>query len=345
MIFLAIGGYILLALGIVFLSDKLSYYVDQLDKKTTISGAFLGGVLLAAVTSLPELFTSLSATIFIHERELVVGNILGSNLFNLLIIGLAILIFFKNYKTNKIEFKTHFIVFGGLAIIYGLMTYGLLALDKYQPAVGPINFICVLILIVYGLTVFFQPKEKEDNSEDEDKKEQDVCSLSVKQIIVRFIIFALLLISVSILITYVTDYIGDYFALSSTVGGAIFLAVATSLPELVSTLSLCKRGNFNAGLGDIIGSCLFNFCIIGLSEFMSYDGSLLIRNNKEAIIMNFATIIILVFLFFSLLIRYSFDKKKLDKSTKTPLWQNIFHIVTGVVLIAGYFVFLILSMV
>lgn len=343
MIFLAIGGYIILALGIVFLSDKLSFYVDQLDKKTTISGAFLGGVLLAAVTSLPELFTSLSATIFIHERELVVGNILGSNLFNLLIIGLAILIFFKNYKSNKIEFKTHFIVFAGLAIIYGLMTYGLLALDKYQPAVGPINFICVLILIVYGLTIFFQPKEKEED--DEKKEEAEVCSLSVKQIIIRFIIFALLLISVSILITYVTDYIGDYFSLSATVGGAIFLAVATSLPELVSTLSLCKRGNFNAGLGDIIGSCLFNFCIIGLAEFMSYDGSLLIRNNKDAIIMNFTTIIILIFLFLSLLLRYLFDKKNKDKSLTMPLWHKIFHIVSGVVLVSGYFVFLILSMI
>lgn len=343
MIILAICIYIILAIGIVFLSDKLSFYVDQLDKKTTISGAFLGGVLLAAVTSLPELFTSLSATIFIHERELVVGNILGSNLFNLLIIGLAILLFFKNYKTNKIEFKTHFIVFGGLALIYCLMTYGLLVLDKYQPEIGPINFICILILVIYGLTIFFQPKEKENS--DDNKETNEECPLSVKQIIIRFTIFALLLIGVSILITYATDYIGDYFHLSATVGGAIFLAVATSLPELVSTLSLCKRGNFNAGLGDIIGSCLFNFCIIGLAEFMSYDGSLLIRNNKEAIIMNFATIIILVFLFLSLLSRYIFDKKKKGTSLDMPIVQQIFHIITGVVLIGGYIAFLILSMI
>ena len=61
--------YVVLAGGLVFLSDKLGNYIDLLDKKTKISGAFLGGVLLAAVTSLPELFTSISATLFVHEKD------------------------------------------------------------------------------------------------------------------------------------------------------------------------------------------------------------------------------------------------------------------------------------
>ena len=55
--------YIVLAILVVFLSVRLSYYVDCLDKKTNLSGAFIGGVMLAAVTSLPELFTSLTAVL------------------------------------------------------------------------------------------------------------------------------------------------------------------------------------------------------------------------------------------------------------------------------------------
>ena len=74
--------FILLAAAVVFLSIKLAKYVDLLDKTTKISGAFIGAVLLAAVTSLPELFTSISATLIVRENELVLGNILGSNLFN-----------------------------------------------------------------------------------------------------------------------------------------------------------------------------------------------------------------------------------------------------------------------
>ena len=58
------AAFVLLAALVVFLSLKLSKYVDLLDKTTNVSGAFIGGVLLAAVTSLPELFTSLSAVLF-----------------------------------------------------------------------------------------------------------------------------------------------------------------------------------------------------------------------------------------------------------------------------------------
>ena len=75
--------YIVLAALVVFLSVRLSYYVDCLDKKTNLSGAFIGGVMLAAVTSLPELFTSLTAVLALDQPDLVQGNVLGSNIFNI----------------------------------------------------------------------------------------------------------------------------------------------------------------------------------------------------------------------------------------------------------------------
>ena len=330
--------YLALAAGLVFLSDKLGKYIDLLDKKTKISGAFLGGVLLAAVTSLPELFTSISATLLVGEKELVVGNILGSNLFNLFVLGACLIIFFNLFRKSKVEYKTHFFTFLGLSIIYPLICYGLLVDDKYQPQIGPINIICMIILVIYGLTIFFQPKESEEN--DDEEKEEDTSPLTVKQIVTRFIICSVALVSISIAITYVTDGLGEKLNLSATVAGALFLAVATSLPELVSCISLCRRGNFNAGLGDIIGSCLFNFCIIGLAEIMSYDGSLLVRNNVDAINMTWLTIICLVILFATLLIKkIIIDKKSQDEKLT---WFNILTIGCGLVLVSGYIVFLII---
>ena len=55
-------GYLILAVIVMGFSIQLSNYVDIIDKRTSISGAFIGGVILAAITSLPELFTSISAT-------------------------------------------------------------------------------------------------------------------------------------------------------------------------------------------------------------------------------------------------------------------------------------------
>ena len=69
--------YAVVAAIVVFLSIKLSEFVDLLDKKTNVSGAFLGAILLAAVTSLPELFTSLTSTLFVRVNRYVIGNIYG----------------------------------------------------------------------------------------------------------------------------------------------------------------------------------------------------------------------------------------------------------------------------
>ena len=70
--------YAIIAAAVTFLSVKAADYVDLIDKKTSLSGAFIGGILLSAVTSLPELFTSLSSTLLLDEPGLCLGNILGS---------------------------------------------------------------------------------------------------------------------------------------------------------------------------------------------------------------------------------------------------------------------------
>ena len=330
--------YLVLAGGLVFLSDKLGNYIDLLDKKTSVSGAFLGGVLLAAVTSLPELFTSISATLFVQESDLVVGNVLGSNLFNVLVLGLCLVLFFKLFQKSKVDYKSHFFTLLGLAIIYPIICFGLLVPSQYQPVIGPINIICPLILVVYGLIIYFQPKE-DDSKEEEAEEKEDNSPLTVKQILFRFIICAVVLVAVSIVITYVTDALGDELGLDATVAGALFLAVATSLPELVSCISLCRRGNFNAGIGDIVGSCFFNFVIIGIAEFLSYKSTLISQGGEDAIAMTLLAMIVLVVLFGLLLVK----KLVIDvKKEKKSVWFNILTIVCGLIAFSGYIVFLII---
>ena len=336
--------YAVLAAGIVFFSKKLADYVDALDKKTKISGAFIGAVLLAAVTSLPELFTSISATILIDDGAgLVVGNILGSNLFNLAIIGMALILFFRLFAKSKIEYKTQYIVITACLVIYGVIAYGICAPTNAEPILGPINFLAILIFVVYGLAIFLQPKNKSED--DEEEKVDPLPNLSVKQVVIRFVLFAILLIATSIFITYATDAISaKVFAGNDTIAGAIFLAIATSLPELTSTFVLCKKGNFNAALGDITGSCLFNFCIIGLAEFMSFRVSLLggytgDAGNRSAIIMLICTVVVLLVLLGNLLINHKSQKENKGESKI----RYAIYATSGVIITAGYVVFLILS--
>ena len=95
--------YVVLLCFVVFFSGKLADLVDLLDKKNKISGAFLGGVLLAAVTSLPEFFTAISAVTIVNSPELVIGDILGSDIFNLTVLALLTISFYRHFKTSKID--------------------------------------------------------------------------------------------------------------------------------------------------------------------------------------------------------------------------------------------------
>ena len=306
--------YIVLAGSIIFLSIKLGNYVDMLDKKTKISGAFIGGILLAAITSLPELFTSISSIFIVEDGAgMVIGNILGSNLFNFTILGLTIILFTKKYKNGQLE-KVHIFSLLIVLAMAGLCLYAVIAPTWMQPKLGPINFIALIILGLYILNVIIQPKESSVEEESDIK-------LTVGQIVLRFIICAVLLVGISIIITLATDALGKLLNLGSTVAGSLFLAIATSLPEVVSTITLCKKGNFNAGFGNIVGSNVFNFCILVIAEFISWKESIFTYQDQAAFLLALFLITSTTFAVINMLVFFIFKKKK-----ETKLNNIVFYI-------------------
>lgn len=266
--------YIILALSVVGLSIKAADYVDLIDKKTNISGAFIGGVLLASITSLPEFFTSLSAALILGNSELVLGNILGSNIFNLAILGMIMILFVNGFVKDKISKKHYtvclFILFVNLILFFPIF-FGK-NLEFFN-----ISIISIIILIVYFLSLKFMAG---DNTETED--EEDNCKLSIKQIVTRFILVSIGLVAVSILITYVTDIISEKLNLSASLSGALFLGIATSLPEVTSVIALAKKSRFNLGIGNIIGSNIFNLFIISFTDIIYIGNSLYITSQGQS---------------------------------------------------------------
>ena len=112
--------YVVVASIVVFAAIKASHYIDLLDRTTKLSGAFLGGVLLSAVTSLPEFFTSLSATVFLDKPALCIGNILGSDLFNLAMLAVLALLAMRSFRHARIG-HGNIVVALYMVLIYGVM--------------------------------------------------------------------------------------------------------------------------------------------------------------------------------------------------------------------------------
>lgn len=267
--------YIILALLVVVFSVKLSDYVDALDKKTNLSGAFIGGVILAAVTSLPELFTSLTAILVLDQPSLVQGDVLGSNIFNLCIIAGLMLTSYKVYKNASVS-SSH-----KNTLYYGIVMFVMVAIAIINPiniSLGPINLNIMTIFIILAYIINVKTMKNDDSSGI--NEEECKLDLSVSQITVRFIAFSIALVVVSILLTQVTHNIAVDLNLGATVAGAIFLGIATSLPELSASISLVRLKNFNASIGNVVGSNLFNFTILCFADFLYTKGSIFLNDGQ-----------------------------------------------------------------
>jgi cation:H+ antiporter len=267
-LFLLIVQYLLLAFVVIYATGKLSYIVDELDKKTHISGALIGGVLLATITSMPEFITSITSTMSLGEPALAFGNVFGSNIFNITILAVADLFFLKHMFFNKVKTqrKTNLLVIIMYTIFMVPLLLSLFSTLGYHTFTFPyflvFNFASILILIVYVLSI-------RSMGQDETEQSEETSDVSYKKIGIMFGLWSLVVIASSYFVTLVANDLGTTLGLDASFAGAIFLGVATSLPEFTAVITLFKLKNHEAALGNIVGSNVFNLTIISVVDIIN----------------------------------------------------------------------------
>ena len=332
--FLLIVQYLLLAFVVIYATSKLSYYVDELDKKTHISGALIGGVLLATITSMPEFITSITSTVALDEPSLAFGNVFGSNIFNIVILALADLIFLKHMFFNKVKTQrttNAYVILMYIIFMIPLMLAGFTGLDYGSFTLNfllTFNLISFLIVIIYVISI-------KAMGNDETEQSEKGSSLTYQKIGLMFALWAIVVIAGSYFVTIVADNLGTELNLAKSFAGAIFLGVATSLPELTAVMTLMKLKNYEAALGNIIGSNVFNMTIISVVDILYIKEDIFdeLVNNPEArenisylLILGFINSIILMFA----LVR----KKAISKFT---------YVLPSVLILLAYLVYIGLS--
>ncbi|MCQ2801349.1 MAG: hypothetical protein MJ222_01665 [Bacilli bacterium] len=326
--------YLALAAVVVFLAIKLSNYVDLLDKKTKLSGALLGGILLAAVTSLPELFTSLTGTIGLGNNQLVLGNIMGSDFFDIIIFGVVYFLFFRKLTEGKVGKQHYYTMFFTLAMVVAVTVAAFVFNRQGWLIGGYFNPMSFAIIAIYIVSVWKTPKTEEK------EKEEDKSKLTVKQIWILFAICSVLLIGASIGVTYITDEVVSGFGIGATFGGSLFLGLATSLPEVTATITLCKKKNFDAAYGDIFGSCAFNIIILAIADALSFKtGPLYIINTA----VDPTPLYLIIGTVFALLIVCASILFIRSKNFKNNVKSRIILYVFATLLIGSYIAYLVLS--
>lgn len=260
---------------IIVAGTKLAKYGDVIAEKTGLGRVWIGVVLLATITSLPELATGISSVTFIGEPNLTLGDLFGSNLINLLIIAIIDLVYRNgpvlHYLGTGIVLSTVLSLFliaaaaTSLYLAQNLLTVALFG----RIGVYSLVLFCLYLLAQYMIFRF-------QSAKGEDTQENEVLStnhdlISLKRVVTFFVVAAVATAGAGTWLASIGDQISEVTGLSASFVGTLFLAICTSAPEIVVSISAARLGALDMAVGNMVGSNLFNMGVIIFIDDLFYS--------------------------------------------------------------------------
>lgn len=290
---------ILLVLGFVMLIKGADYFVEgssSVAKLLKVPSIVVGLTIVALGTSLPELSVSVSAAMN-GSNEIAISNVIGSNLFNLIVV-LGACALLKAVPVDKSILKLDF----PFSIIITAVLLFMFA-DEIKPwsdfggegtgTLSRLNGIMLLVMFAgyLAFTVKNALRDRKNYEESEDEEKPKSVWVSI-----LFIVCGVIAIKFGgDFVVESAKYIALTIGMSETLVGLTIVAVGTSLPELVTSMVAAKKGETGLAVGNVIGSNIFNILfILGMSGTItpiSVGG----QNITDAIVLIAVSLVILIF--------------------------------------------------
>lgn len=282
--------YIILIIGFLLLIKGADLFVDKatiIATKLKIPKIIIGMTIVAIGTSLPELSVSVQSSI-LGLNDMCVANVIGSNIFNLLMITGTIALLSK-VKINN--FMNVFKTFG----VYILLI--VLSLDK--------NLSLLDGIILLGVFIAYMINMIKSESYTEEENEDVVKEHILKTIVLGLIGLAGIAYGGNLVIESARD-IALSLGMSENLVGLTVVALGTSLPEYVTSIVACKKDEMDIAIGNILGSNIFNILLVlGLASLLA------------PISVSIVTLIDALFMFITMIlfIIFTFKKRTVNKFT------------------------------
>ena len=261
--------FIICAALIILAGTLVSKYGDVIAEKTGLGRAWIGAILIAGITSLPELASGISAVAWLKSPNLAAGAVLGSCLFNLMLIAVMDL----TYQPGRVLAKAQdvHILSGGL----GVLLLGMVALGVL---IGPVfngfgflgvSLLSIAIAVLYALggkMIAGLEKERVGEVLAKEAKELNYADISKGRAVFVFVASAVAVIVLGIWLASIGDRLADTTGLSRSFVGNLFLAASTSLPEIAASLAAVRLGAIDLAIGNVLGSNLFNVLLLSVYD-------------------------------------------------------------------------------
>jgi cation:H+ antiporter len=264
-----------IALVVILAGGRLARYGDVLGEKTGLGRSWIGVVLLAATTSLPELFTGFGATALTPLPDIAVGDVLGSCMFNLLILSLMDAI--QPEPITARAHQGHALSIGFGLLLIGVAGIGLVA-DHRLPVIGWVGLYSPALVALYFVAmrvIFAHEQQRRARETQEVAEELQYGETTLQSAVVQYTVAAVLVVAAALWLPQLGAELARQTGLGEAFVGSLFVAITTSLPEIAVSLAAVRIGAVNLAIGNVLGSNLFNLLILGLDDVFYRQGSLM----------------------------------------------------------------------
>ena len=257
-----------------FAGPVLTRYGDIIARRTGVSRTWIGLLLLATATSLPELITGVSAVTVAAAPNIAVGDALGSCVFNLTMLVVLDAMHRDGPMYSRMD-QGHILTAGFGVILIGLAGASLLlgreGLNISFLHVGvytPIIFVLYLVAMRSAF-VYEGRKPASQAMVDNDPK------VTLRMAVTRYLAAATVVVGAGAWLPFIGVEIAEVMGWRTTFVGTLLIAGATSLPELVVTISALRLGALDMAIANLLGSNLFDVLILAIDDLFYVQGPLL----------------------------------------------------------------------
>lgn len=277
MIWLVWFKFTLCVLVIFFSGRVVARYGDIIARRTGVGGVWIGVVLLALVTSLPEVFTGISAVTLVSAPDLTIGNLFGANAFNLL--NLALLdIVYRNGSLLGAVSPVHRLT-GWLSLALVLVAAVSIFISSFSAmGIGWIGWytpIIILLYLVFMWKIFRSEQRQPSPQVTEPRAEPEYGGIPMNRVYLYFAIAAAFIIGAGTWLAIIGDEIATVTGWGESFVGSLLIGFSTTLPEITVSFAAMRMGAVNMAVANMIGSNLFNMTVIPIDDLFYCQGPVL----------------------------------------------------------------------
>ena len=281
LLWLQLGG---MAAVILIASQFLARSADTVAEKTGLGRSFVGVVMLATATSLPEMGTGISAIVLVDAPDLAAGDAFGSNLFNLMIIGLADLYWRNGPVLTAVKFTSVVVAALGIGLI--ALGVGTIYIHTTTDAmsewyISPVSVLMMVGFIAAMLLVYRHSQGAGPSGEAEGEVHARYADQSLPKAFVIYFASAAVVVAAAVWLAMTGDELAHEMGWEASFMGTQFLAISTSLPEIATSYAALRLNAPDLAITNVLGSNVFNMGFVLFVDDLVYSQGVVWSNVSQ----------------------------------------------------------------